>query len=92
MGRTVIVQELLDEVYVCEDHTATAVPLQLQLVKRISAKDGEQRVQREDERRADGPFGDVVGEKLEVGVPLVADNLSAREAPHRNNLSQSEHR
>ena len=31
LPRTVILQKLLNQVYVCEDHTATAVPLQLKL-------------------------------------------------------------
>ena len=34
--RTVVMQELFDEVYVSEDHTPAAVSLQLQLVKSIA--------------------------------------------------------
>ena len=34
--RTVVMQELFDEVYVREDHTSTAVPFKLQFIKSIT--------------------------------------------------------
>ena len=66
-----------------EDHPSTTVPLELKLVEGLaevwSATGGAQGA-------ACVPLGDVLGEQLEVGVPLVADDFSARETAHWNDL------
>lgn len=41
MTHTVVLEQLLDEVDVCEDHPSTAITLQLQLVKRITRHEEE---------------------------------------------------
>ena len=44
---------------------------------------------KESARAVRAPFGDVLGEQLNVCVPLVADDFSAREAADWDNLPKA---
>jgi len=59
------VEELLDEVYVGEDHPSAAIALEVEFCEGLS-------------------FGASVKEEGKVGVPLVTNDLAAREAADWN--------
>ena len=95
-ARTAVVQQLLDQVDVCEEHTPAAVPLEAQTAQDFSADNTE--IQRACEARpragasrpdyaraADSPFVVVRRHILHVCLVLVANHLPARKATHRDN-------
>jgi hypothetical protein len=62
-----------------EDHTTTAISFQLQLVQGISAlrKEGHADAATEGDRVC-SPFIDVAGQQLEVRVPFITNDFTAR--------------
>ena len=75
--RTVVMQELFDEVYVGENHTPAAISFQLQLVKSVTGEVGKTWEKKEatDAESVDEPFVHVFCEELKVGIPFVANNF-----------------
>ena len=76
-------EELFDQVNVCQHHTTTAISLQLQLVQSISAVQHEVEL---GQSRKCLPFAHVICEQFEVRVPLVTDDFSACKAPDWDDL------
>lgn len=65
MTLTVVMEELFDEVYVGEDHSSAAIPLEVEFCESFT-------------------FGATVEEESKIGVPFVADDLTAGEAADRD--------
>ena len=70
-----------------ENHPPTTVSLELELVEGLA---GMWSATNETQGAARAPLGDVLSEQLKIGVPFVADDFSARETAHWNDLAMCE--
>ncbi|KAG6876428.1 hypothetical protein C0993_003189, partial [Termitomyces sp. T159_Od127] len=76
---TIIMQQLLNKVYMRQHHAPTTIPLQLELVECIAVKGISHVIACIPIKNAgcDVPFADILRQELQIGVPLVTDDFSA---------------